>query len=87
MKFVLIHQLLPYLSRRRGRTHILYPAGTMLLAMMATPTIMTHDRIQTVQNRFHIAGHSLKKWDSSTSLMVDAHCMLYPVKWASLGVS
>lgn len=52
--------------------------------MTAHPTIMTQETIQISQNRFHIAGHSLKKCDSSTSLMVEAHCMLYPVKWASL---
>lgn len=52
--------------------------------MMATPRMMTHETIQISQNRFHMAGHSLKKCDSSTSLIVEAHCMLYPVKWASL---
>lgn len=45
-------------------THILYPAGTMLLAMMATAIMITHDTIQISQNRFHIAGHSLKKCES-----------------------
>jgi hypothetical protein len=55
-------------------------------AMTETPTMMTHDTIQISQNRFHIAGHSLKKWDSSTSLTVEDHCMLYPVKWARRAV-
>lgn len=61
---------------RVSNTYILYPTGTKLDAINATPSMMIHEMIQTVQNRFHIAGHSLKKCDSSTSLMVDAHCML-----------
>lgn len=73
----------------------------MLLAMMATAIMITHETIQMSQNRFHMAGHSLKKCDSyqasadgssafpagrltSTSLMVEAHCMLYPTKCARL---
>ena len=54
--------------------------------MTDTPAMMTHETTQISQNRFHIAGHSLKKWDSSTSLTVEDHCMLYPVKWASRAV-
>jgi len=54
--------------------------------MTDTPAMMTHETTQISQNRFHIAGHSLKKCDSSTSLTVEDHCMLYPVKWASRAV-
>lgn len=56
--------------------------------MTEHPTMMTQDTIQMSQNRFHMAGHSLKKCDSydvsvvrkalltSTSLTVEDHCML-----------
>lgn len=57
-------------------TYILYPYGTSGEAMTATPTMITQETIQISQKRFHMAGHSLKKCDSSTSLIVDAHCML-----------
>lgn len=53
-------------------------------AMKATPSIMAHETIQMPRNRLHIAGHSLKKCDNSTSFTVDAHCILYPVKCAHL---
>jgi hypothetical protein len=68
------------------KTYIRKAYGTMGEAITATPTMMTHDTIQTSQKRFHMAGHSLKKWDSSTSLTVEDHCMLYPVKWARSAV-
>lgn len=32
--------------------------------MTATAAMMIQDKIQTSQNRFHIAGHSLKKCES-----------------------
>jgi hypothetical protein len=67
-------------SRQGSDTDIRNAYGTMGEAMTATPTMMTHDTIQISQNRFHMAGHSLKKCESSTSLTVDDHCMLYPVK-------
>lgn len=58
--------------------------GTTGDAIIATDNMMVHETIQISQKRFHIAGHSLKKWDNSTSLAVDARCMLYPVKCAHL---
>jgi hypothetical protein len=45
----------------RRAAYIRYPVGTMGDAMMATASMMTQDMIQMSQNRFHMAGHSLKK--------------------------
>jgi hypothetical protein len=78
--------IISFVLDSKGETYIRYAYGTMGEAMTDTPTMITHDTIQISQNRFHIAGHSLKKWDSSTSLTVEDHCMLYPVKWASRAV-
>ena len=33
-------------------------------AITETARMMNHDKIQTSQKRFHIAGHSLKKCES-----------------------
>lgn len=46
--------------------------------MRPTPTMMTHETTQMSQNRFHIAGHSLKKCESC---LIQPH----PVEMLRLG--
>ncbi len=74
VKFVLSGHQLEILGYVRVAAYIRYPRGTIGDAMTATPSMMIHERIQTSQKRFHIAGHSLKKCESWETNLAPSLC-------------